>query len=81
MDEDYFTVETIPAHTYAVFKCTGKMPEAFQKVYKYICTEFFSRRANISPAVSRLKAIRRQIRKNADYTCEIWIAVEKKLTN
>ncbi len=39
--EDYMSDETIPAHTYAVFKCVGKMPEAFQKVYKYICTEFF----------------------------------------
>ena len=39
--EDYLTVEKIPAHTYAVFKCKGEMPDAFQKVYKYICTEFF----------------------------------------
>ncbi len=27
ISEDYLTVEKIPAHTYAVFKCTGTMPE------------------------------------------------------
>lgn len=27
ISEDYLTVEKIPAHTYAVFKCTGTMPK------------------------------------------------------
>ena len=34
--DEGFTVEEIPAHTYAVFKCIGKMPEAFQKLYHQI---------------------------------------------
>ena len=31
----------IPAYTYAVFSCKGKMPDAFIKTYRQICTEFF----------------------------------------
>ncbi len=80
IDEDYFTVETIPAHTYAVFKCTGKMPEAFQKVYKYICTEFFPA-SEYQPCGIEIESYPSADTQNADYTCEIWIAVEKKLTN
>ncbi|MFR1983401.1 MAG: GyrI-like domain-containing protein [Christensenellaceae bacterium] len=40
--EDLKLVE-IPAHTYAVFSCKGKMPEAFKETYRQICTEFFRR--------------------------------------
>ncbi len=35
------TIVKIPAHTYIVFQCVGKMPEAFQKTCQYFCTEFF----------------------------------------
>lgn len=41
-DEGLEVVE-IPAHTYAVFTCKGKMPEAFRKTYQQIATEFFPR--------------------------------------
>lgn len=34
-DADLEIVE-IPAHTFAVFTCRGKMPEAFNQVYKKI---------------------------------------------
>ncbi len=75
--EDYLTVETVPAHTYAVFKCVGKMPEAFQKVYKYICTEFFPA-SGYKPCGIEIESYPSADIQNADYTCEIWIAVEKK---
>ena len=75
--EDYLTVETIPAHTYAVFKCVGPMPEAFQKVYKYICTEFFPA-SEYKPCGIEIESYPSADTKNADYTCEVWIAVEKK---
>ena len=74
--EDYLTVETIPPHTYAVFKCVGKMPEAFQKVYKYICTEFFPA-SEYRPCGIEIESYPSADTENADYTCEIWIAVEK----
>ncbi len=35
----------IPAHTYAVFTCRGKMPDAFQKTYQQICTSSFPKAA------------------------------------
>lgn len=75
--EDYLTVETIPAHTYAVFKCVGKMPEAFRNVYKYICTEFFPA-SEYQPCGIEIESYPSADTQNADYTCEIWIAVEKK---
>ena len=55
------TVEDIPAHTYVVFPCTGRMPEALQNLYQKICSEFF-RPVNISPAAERiLRRIPRQM--------------------
>ena len=75
--EDYLTVDSIPAHTYAVFKCVGKMPEAFQRVYKYICTEFFPA-SEYKPCGIEFECYPSADTQNADYTCEIWIAVEKK---
>ncbi len=77
INEDYLSVEKIPAHTYAVFKCVGQMPEAFQKVYKYICTEFFPT-SEYQPAGVEIEAYPSADTQNPDYTCEIWIAVEKK---
>lgn len=75
--EDYLTVETIPAHTYAVFKCVGTMPEAFQKVYKYICTEFFPT-SEYRPCGIEIESYPSADTQNPDYTCEVWIAIEKK---
>ncbi len=75
--EDYLSVETVPAHTYAVFKCVGKMPEAFQRVYKYICTEFLPA-SEYEPAGVEIEAYPSDDVQNEDYTCEIWIAVKKK---
>lgn len=75
--EDYLTVETVPAHTYAVFQCRGKMPEAFQRVYKYICTEFFPA-SEYQPCGIEIESYPSADTQNPDYTCEVWIAVEKK---
>lgn len=77
IEEDYLTKETIPAHTYAVFKCVGKMPEAFRKVYKYICTEFFPA-SEYQPCGIEIESYPSADVQNAGYTCEIWIAVEKR---
>ena len=77
ISEEYLTVEKIPAHTYAVFKCTGIMPEAFQRVYKYICTEFFPG-SEYQPCGVEIEAYPSADVQNPDYTCEVWIAVENK---
>ncbi|MDY3031352.1 MAG: effector binding domain-containing protein [Clostridia bacterium] len=75
--EDYLTVEKIPAHTYAVFKCKGEMPGAFQKVYKYICTEFFPA-SEYQPCGVEIECYPSADVHNPEFTCEIWIAVKPK---
>ena len=69
----------IPAHTYAVFTCKGKMPEAFKETYKRICTEFFPQSSEYRYGNGiELEVYPSDDVTNPDYTCEIWIAVEKK---
>lgn len=77
--EDGFDVAEIPAHTYAVFQCKGRMPDAFRDTYKKICTEFFPQ----SSAYEYGNGIELEVYpsadvQNPDYTCEIWIAVNEK---
>lgn len=67
----------IPAHTYIVFKCVGKMPEAFQKTCQYICTEFFPT-SDYRPIGLEFESYPSPDVKNSDYVCEIWVAAEKK---
>lgn len=77
VSDESLCIETIPAHTYVVFKCVGAMPEAFQEVYRYVCTEFFPT-SSYYPCGVEIEAYPSDDVKNPDYTCEIWIAVEKK---
>ena len=77
-DESFDLVE-IPAYTYAVFQCRGKMPDAFRDTYKKICTEFFPQ----SNTYEYGSGIELEVYPSADvqnpnYTCEIWIAVNEK---
>lgn len=77
-DEGFDLVE-IPAYTYAVFQCRGKMPDAFRDTYKKICTEFFPQ----SNTYEYGSGIELEVYPSADvqnpnYTCEIWIAVNEK---
>lgn len=74
-----FTVETIPAATYAVFTCTGEMPDAFRRTYNQMYTEFFPSSEYKPCFGTEFEAYPSADVKNPDYKCEIWIAVEKKL--
>lgn len=76
-DED-FTVEEIPAHTYAVFTCVGKMPEAFQKLYHQIYSEFFPQSEYQPCGGTDFEAYPSDDVTSPDYTCELWVSVEKK---
>ncbi len=77
-DEGLELVE-IPAHTYAVFPCKGKMPEAFEKTYKQICTEFFPQSSSYEYGKSvELEVYPSDNVDDPDYSCEIWIAVNEK---
>ncbi len=76
--DDRFTVEEIPAHTYVVFKCVGRMPEAFQKLYKEICSEFFPASEYQPCGGTDFEAYPSADVADPGYTCEIWISAEKK---
>ncbi len=76
--EKEFTVEEIPAHTYVVFKCVGTMPEAFNKLYQQIYSEFFPASEYQPCGGTDFEAYPSADVDSPDYTCEIWVAVEKK---
>lgn len=72
-------VVTIPANTYAVFTCSGKMPDAFIDMYHRIVTEFFPQSSQYEYAEN----VEFEVYSSADisdpnYRCEIWIAVNEK---
>lgn len=75
--DESLCIETIPAHTYVVFQCVGQMPQAFQSLYNYICTEFFPT-SDYQPCGVEIEAYPSDDVQNPNYTCELWIAVEKK---
>ena len=68
----------IPAHTYAVFQCKGKMPDAFRKTYRQICTEFFPQSNYAYGNGVELEVYPSAEVQDPNYTCEIWIAVKEK---
>lgn len=76
--EEAFTLEEIPAHTYAVFPCVGKMPEAFQTLYRQIYSEFFPSSEYQPCGGTDFEAYPSADVSSPDYRCEIWVAVEKK---
>jgi AraC family transcriptional regulator len=68
----------IPAHTYAVFPCIGSMPEAFTRLYHQIYSEFFPASEYQPCGGTDFEVYPSDDVHNPDYTCEIWVAVEKK---
>lgn len=80
LHEDLEIVE-IPAHTYAVFTCKGKMPDAFTETYRKIVTEFFPQNERYEYGRGiELEVYPSDQVDDPDYTCEIWIAVNEKQT-
>ena len=76
--DEGLTVEQIPPHTYAVFPCVGPMPEAFRQLYQRIYSEFFPTSEYQPCGGTDFEAYPSADVTDPDYTCEIWIAVEKK---
>lgn len=72
------SVEDIPAHTYAVFPCVGRMPEAIRQLYQRICGEFFPTSGYQPCGGPDFEAYPSADVEDPGYTCEIWVAVEKK---
>jgi AraC family transcriptional regulator len=79
--DESFTIEEIPAHTFAVFTCVGTVAEAFPELCQRIFTEFFPT-SDYQPCNGPdFEAYPSTDVTNPDYTCEIWVAVEKKKDN
>lgn len=72
------SVEEIPAHTYLVFSCIGKMPEAFEKLYHKIYSEFLPASQFIHCGGADFEVYPSSDIADPGYACEFWIAVEKK---
>lgn len=68
----------IPAHTYAVFQCKGKMPEAFKTTYQRICTEFFPQSNYEYGSGVEMEVYPSAEVDDPNYACEIWVAVTEK---
>lgn len=78
VDSELEIVE-IPSHTFAVFTCKGKMPEAFAQTYKRIVSEFFPQNEKYEYAHGlELEVYPSDKVDDPNYTCEIWIAVNEK---
>lgn len=77
VDKD-LSVEEIPAFTWAIFKCVGAMPEAFQKLWKKIYTEFFPASEYKPSGGMCFEVYFNDNVLSEDYVCEFWISVEKK---
>lgn len=77
--EEGFEIVEIPAHTYAVFQCRGKMPEAFTETYRKIVTEFFPQNGRYEYVQEvELEVYPSDNVEDPNYTCEIWVAVKEK---
>lgn len=51
--------------------------DAFQNLYKFVCTEIFPT-SDYQPCGVEIETYTSDDVQNPDYTCELWIAVEKK---
>lgn len=79
LEDEGFDIVEIPAYTYAVFTCKGKMPEAFVKTYKQICTEFFPQNSSYEYGQGvELEVYPSANVDDPNFSFEIWIAVKEK---
>lgn len=69
----------VPAKTFAVFPCRGKMPESFKEAYKRIVTEFLPQNPHYEYGNGiELEVYPSDKVDDPNYYCEIWISVNEK---
>ena len=71
------TVEEVPAATWAVFPGAGKMPEAFQALYKKIYTEFFPGSKYQPSGGLCIEVYPSADVERTDFPFEFWLSVEE----
>lgn len=76
---DGLEIVEIPAGTYAVFTCRGKMPDVFVETYQKIVTEFFPQNGMYEYGQGvELEVYPSDQVDDPEYWCEIWIGVKEK---
>lgn len=71
-------IEHIPAHTWAVFPCTGAMPDAFNELLRRVYAEFFPTSEYQPTGDLGLEVYLDAEVEAPDFQCEFWVTVEKK---
>ena len=73
-----FRKNIVPARTWAVFECKGKMPEAIQTMWHKIVSEFFPASGYRPTYEMDIEAYTKGNMESSDYRSEIWVPVNKK---
>ncbi|MCM1508308.1 MAG: AraC family transcriptional regulator [Ruminococcus flavefaciens] len=72
-----YNVSEIPARTWLVTECTGAMPEAIQKLWHEICTEFFPVSEYKPTYEMDIEVYPAGDMTSSEYKSQIWIPIEK----
>lgn len=72
-----YRLKEIPARTWAVFECRGAMPQAIQKLWHKICSEFFPASGYQPTYEMDIEAYTEGNMCAEDYRSEIWVPVKK----
>ncbi len=68
----------VPTSTYAIFTCTGKLPQAQQDMWKRIFSEWFPASGYAPTEGPQIEWYAEGDMNAEDYHSEIWIPVQKK---
>lgn len=75
---DGFEMWTIPAYTWAIFKCVGPMPDTIQNMWKRIYSEWLPQAEYELISDYDIELYTDGNNQSEDYVSEIWIPVKKK---
>lgn len=71
-----FSVNEIPARTWAVFECRGAMPDAIQQLWHRICSEFFTSSGYEPTCELDIEVYTDGDMSAPDYRSEIWVPIK-----
>jgi AraC family transcriptional regulator len=71
-----YRVNTIPARKWVIAECTGAMPDAIQKLWHELCSEFFPTSGYTPTYEMDIEAYPDGDMTSPDYKSQIWIPIE-----
>jgi AraC family transcriptional regulator len=71
----------VPECTWAIFECVGAMPTAIQELQKRIITEWLPSSGYEYANAPDIEVYFEGDQQAADYKCEVWLSITKRLTN